>query len=261
VFLGVSATVYFALRKQWSPVKRLFFLSLPVLALGGIVASSARASQLAAIAVAVWFLLKSPHRVRGTLLAVMAGLAVYSVLPEEQLGRFSTMGEDPTSQRRLTYWHDGLEIMRQHPVLGVGYKNWIPYYRTFYDPEGQVPHNIFIEAGAELGYTGLGAFVFLIGVNLLVNARTRRMTRGKTDASARLSFWLSHGFDAALVGYLVNGFFVTVLYYPFFWINLTMSVALSEVTRRCHGAARLSGQDDPESKRPVSAFPGPTADG
>ena len=37
---------------------------------------------------------------------------------------------------------------------------------------------------------------------------------------------MSHGLDAALIGYLACGFFVTVLYYPFFWINLAMTVAL-----------------------------------
>jgi len=43
--------------------------------------------------------------------------------------------------------------------------------------------------------------------------------------------YMAHGLDGALVGYLVSGFFVTVLYYPYFWINLSMTVAL-------HGAAK-----------------------
>jgi hypothetical protein len=37
---------------------------------------------------------------------------------------------------------------------------------------------------------------------------------------------MAHGLDAALWGYLASGFFVTVLYYPFFWINFAMTVAL-----------------------------------
>jgi hypothetical protein len=43
---------------------------------------------------------------------------------------------------------------------------------------------------------------------------------------------MAHGFDGALIGYLVGGYFVTVLYYPFFWINLAMTVMLYNVTRR-----------------------------
>lgn len=39
-------------------------------------------------------------------------------------------------------------------------------------------------------------------------------------------YHLGHGFDGALIGYLVSGFFITVLHYPYFWINLSMVVAL-----------------------------------
>jgi hypothetical protein len=51
---------------------------------------------------------------------------------------------------------------------------------------------------------------------------------------------MAHGFDAALVAYLVTGFFVTVLYYPFFWINLAFSVSLRETTRRRLRAVRAA---------------------
>jgi O-antigen ligase len=41
----------------------------------------------------------------------------------------------------------------------------------------ELPHNIFVEAGAELGYTGLLAFISLIGVTFLMNYRTRKAAR------------------------------------------------------------------------------------
>jgi putative inorganic carbon (hco3(-)) transporter len=31
------------------------------------------------------------------------------------------------------------------------------------------------------------------------------------------------------VGYCISGFFITVLYYPFFWITLSMSGALRKI--------------------------------
>ncbi|MDX2441152.1 MAG: hypothetical protein QNK40_11460, partial [Desulfobacterales bacterium] len=36
--------------------------------------------------------------------------------------------------------------------------------------------------------------------------------------------------DMGLVGYLAAGFFVTVLYYPFFWVQIAMIVALHNVS-------------------------------
>jgi hypothetical protein len=52
-------------------------------------------------------------------------------------------------------------------------------------------------------------------------------------------FDMSHAFDAALIGFLACGFFVTVLYYPFFWINFAMSVALH------NSAVNAAGSDAP----------------
>jgi hypothetical protein len=48
---------------------------------------------------------------------------------------------------------------------------------------------------------------------------------------------MAQGLDCSLVGYLVAGFFVTVLYYPFFWINLAMTVALHNAARNAVAAA------------------------
>ena len=53
---------------------------------------------------------------------------------------------------------------------------------------------------------------------------------------------MAHGLDAGLVGFLVAGFFVTVLYYPFFWIQMTMTVSLFSVA--CN-----SGKEEYETAR------------
>lgn len=42
---------------------------------------------------------------------------------------------------------------------------------------------------------------------------------------------MAYGLDAGLVGYLVAGFFVTVLYYPFFWVQMAMTVAANSIVK------------------------------
>jgi hypothetical protein len=37
---------------------------------------------------------------------------------------------------------------------------------------------------------------------------------------------MSYGFDAALLGFIGSGFFVTVLYYPYFWIHCALTTCL-----------------------------------
>ena len=42
-------------------------------------------------------------------------------------------------------------------------------------------------------------------------------------------FILSYGFDAAFVGFLIAGQFVTIGYYPFMWIHLALVAAARNV--------------------------------
>jgi O-antigen ligase len=255
IFLPLSFLFYRALRAHWSRAKGWFFLFLPFSALVAIAAASSRGAQLAAGMVGLWLLLKSRYKVRGVLLAVVTALAVYLALPAEQRERFSEMGEDKTSLNRLVLWEHGIEIAGQHPLLGIGYKNWIPYYRANYVAGGQLPHNIFVEAGAELGYTGLAVLLFLIGASFHVNHRTRRLAR-RHGGRGTLPELMAHGLDAALLGYLVAGFFVTVLYYPFLWVNLAMTVALHGSVRNRAPDAVPPGAAVPHGRRGRVVVPG-----
>jgi O-antigen ligase len=143
-------------------------------------------------------------------------------------------------------------MTHDYPVLGVGYFNWLPYYQRTYGVKGQLPHNIFIQAMAEMGYSGLAAFVALIGITLAVNRRTRK--RALRSPNGRFAFFMAHSLDAAMMGFLASGFFVTVLYYPFFWINLSMTVALHEVARRELVPATLPLKPVPAGRARVGAL-------
>jgi len=224
VFSGIAIYFTRALSHQWPRWKKYIFWSMPVCAIIGIVGSASRGALVGLAAMVLWMLLKSRHKVRALLGTAILSAGVYWLLPAEQMARLQSMGDDGTSISRTTLWARGLELMRDNPVHGIGYNNWSPYMEAHFGSP-LLPHNIFIQAGAELGYTGLVAFVALIVVTLIVNYRTRRLTR-HLAAGDRFLFEMAHGLDAALIGYLASGFFVTVLYYPFFWINFAMTVAL-----------------------------------
>jgi O-antigen ligase len=129
-------------------------------------------------------------------------------------------------------WDRGLELLSQFPVLGVGYKNWgVAQQRIYGIDKLLLPHNIFIECASELGYLGLSVFFMLIVFSFINNQQTRKLVFLKNGPN-NFIVYMAHGLDGALVGYLVSGFFVTVLYYPFFWINLAMTVALNAIARK-----------------------------
>ena len=216
-------------------------------AVTGIVASSSRGAFVGCAAVVLWLLMKSRHKFRALLATLALAGLVYAITPAEMKTRFQDMGEDKTSISRTTYWKHGLEIMRDYPVLGIGYANWPEYHAINYGVRA-LPHNVFIEAGAELGYTGLAAFVALIGCTFWINRRTRQVAKLRSDGG-RFIFFMAHGLDAAMVGFMASGFFITVLYYPFFWINFAMTVAL-------HNAALNKFRTDSTSSQPGRSVPG-----
>lgn len=237
IFFPMGLYFCLAFRDRWPRWKFWGMMALlPGTALLALVATSSRGGQLAGAVVVLFMVARSRYRVRGLVTAALVIAAGWLITSDEQKDRFRVMGDDETSQARLTYWRHGREIAARNPLLGIGYKNWLPYYLTRYG-EGEVPHNIFIEAASELGYTGFLSFLLLIGATFVLNARTRRVASASDDWATFLRH-ASMGLDAALIGYLVAGFFVTVLYYPFFWMNLTLAVCVYQVALRRRAGIR-----------------------
>ena len=245
MFTVVSWHYYLAARPYLTRWRKVFILGMPMTAILSVVASSSRGALLGLGSVAVWALLRGKHRVRTALGVAVFAAAVWLVVPAQFKERFTTAGEDYTSEQRVVYWKAGLQIASQFPALGVGYFNWTPYYTDhFADPtatahslEGrvQLPHNIFIQCAAELGYVGLIAFLLLILGTLRINYQTRRLARARQAPPNDPVTLMAYALDGAMISYLVCGFFVTVLYYPFFWINLALTVALGAIARRKYG--------------------------
>ncbi len=225
VFFPLALCFYLALSEFWPKWKKAFFALFPVFALTSMISSASRGALLGGGAVLCFLLLKSKYRVRGLLgLIVVAGL-VYIAIPPEQMARLQDMGEDRTSITRMERWDKGLEMARMYPVFGVGYYNWMVADRRIFGENAGVSHNVFIQCLSELGYSGLMVFILMILYTFINNHRTREIARTMLDRGKYLVL-MSHGLDGALVGFLASGFFVTVLYWPYFWINCAMTVAL-----------------------------------
>lgn len=269
VFLPISWHFYLAakphLNKWW---KKGALLLLPVTALMGIIASSSRGALLGVGCIGLWMLARSKQRLKAIVGVAVLGTVVFVATPEEQKQRFSEAGSDSTSSRRLTYWKAGVAMANSHPALGIGYGNWLTYYKDNFvdysagvDVSGalgaaQLSHNIFVECMAELGYIGLICFVVLIVGTFVTNHGTRKMARAGPDPSPFIE-QMAYGFDGALIGFLASGFFVTVLYYPFFWINLAFTVALRQAVKHRARRARTMAATAARPPVPRATLPPP----
>jgi putative inorganic carbon (hco3(-)) transporter len=201
-----------------------------------VIGSSSRGSQVAAAVMALVAVAQSPYKFRALVSVSVLAVVLWKVLPAEQIERFQTMGDDQTSVARKVYWARGGEMMDQFPVLGIGFGNWASYHEATYGLKA-LPHNIFIEVGSQMGYLGLFGIFVLIVVNVVTNYRTRKLMRPLKDRG-RFLYYISHGLDASLIAFLIAGQFVTVMFYPYFWINFGLSVATHRAARNL--VARLA---------------------
>jgi O-antigen ligase len=167
------------------------------------------------------------------LAVVLAFFFVVSGANKARMRSALAPGRDETARDRLIKWKAGMKMFSDHPLLGVGPGNYAPEYRSEYPTWHQrklmaiAPHSIFVEGLSELGLAG---FIPLLTLWLLIarlNAGTRKVLRSLAPERSRgFEYDLSWGLDLALVGFLVSGAFLSVLYYPHMWVLLGLSAAL-----------------------------------
>jgi O-antigen ligase len=148
-------------------------------------------------------------------LIIVSGLAMAGVLPE----RLNPLRQ--TGGFRLDLWLSSLQMVRDHPLLGVGLDNFAYLYQQLYiragaaaEPNLSHPHNWVLHVWLELGLLGLIAFSWLL-------AKAWNLARGST------SKWLVAGALGAMADLLVHGFidnsyFLVDLAF-LFWLSLALS--------------------------------------
>lgn len=228
IFVPLAIAFISGEKKNVSNVWLVFLLLMPLTGLGTAIGSSSRGALVGLGAAGLWFILGRNLKqfiLYGIIVSLVATVVYFSI-PEESLQRFRSSGSDNTSKVRIERWNHGIEAMNQFPILGVGFEAWSEYYPKHFDikEEGTLlVHNIFVQCGSELGYAGLTVFVLMI---LTCFYNTRQVHKLSMEQDDQFFSHLSFGFNSALVGFLASGFFVTVLYYPYFWIHCALTNCL-----------------------------------
>jgi O-antigen ligase len=237
VFFFMSLCVLLALRPFVKNQRRWWVLMalLPGTALLTVIASSSRGGQLALAVAATLMLVKPPDFLRklGGFAVLVVLVAIF--LPQEQIDRFRTAGEDDTSQSRLAYFEIGKQIFSENPA-GIGLNNWRRYYGDFYwDPEIfrriEVSHNSYLDAFVELGLQGGIVFLLMLVAAMLMNLQTQAKLKNRTDAGSLATRGIARGINLGLLSTCIASYFMSVLYYPVFWLAFGLTSAAFQVSR------------------------------
>ncbi|WP_331344892.1 O-antigen ligase family protein [Cellvibrio sp. UBA7661] len=222
--------IYQALKERmalWERMLLALFWICPILTVLG---ASSRGAQVALFMQLVFMFRKSLFRVKPLIGVIVLSTSLYYLLPQEQKDRFSSAGDDKTSEQRLLYWEHGWEMMKDYPFTGVGFYNFIPYYEAHFSydmlyPTAQLPHNIFIQVGTDAGFIATTLFLLIICYCLVMTYKLTRIKNIEPFTKA-----VAAGLGMGVAGYVIAGQFVTVAYYPFLWVHLAFIVCLTKIT-------------------------------
>ncbi len=251
----LAGAMYVAETRRW---RKYFFAVCFFAFLGAIVASSSRGAMLGAAAVSLVGFLRSPKRLVGAFMMLAVVVAFFLFATGASRARMQSAldpDRDKTSSDRLDKWKAGMRMFGEHPVLGIGPGNFAPEYLSEHPAYLKkrlaiAPHSIYVEGLSELGVAGFTPLLIIWLLLARLNARTRKLLRSLGPERCRgFEYHLSWGLDLALIGYLVSGAFLTVLYYPHLWVLLGLSTALYSATVTEPGAA---GVPELQKLKPVS---------
>lgn len=245
-------TIYF-LRDgapRWQ--RRVTLLVLPVLLLNFVRAAS-RGGFLGLLTVILCLMIGyRPIKVRRRVTAFALSVAAISIFGGSTFWKTMQTILAPNEDYNMTsetgrwqIWQNGLSVVRQRPLLGVGARLFPEGEATLSDlgrlrvemQERQLPwqaaHNSYISVAAETGIFGLLVFVSLLLTGLGTALKSMRVARtcGADDLAA-----LSRALAVALAGYAVSAAFLSAEYQAIFYLNLGYVLAARKLARLSHVA-------------------------
>lgn len=196
-----------------------------------IITTSSRGAALALVAGGIYAARRLRMLLRGVTVLVVLGVVYFVTATPEQLERFTDIGGegDQTATERIETWNLAIEVFKDHPLLGVGVGAFPPVASRYRFSENLfVQHNIYLQAATEAGIPGL---ILLAGLLISFFANHRDLGN-HLDWKAReppFLAWMGFGLNVSMVSFMVAGFFITVLFYPFMWVLLGLSMAVRQI--------------------------------
>ena len=140
-------------------------------------AESRGASLGLAAALLTFFLIQKRKVVTGLLLTVALAGAI-SFAPKTYFDRLHTIvnyEDDASATGRLELWSIGLQLIKDHPILGVGPDNFMHYAFNG-------PHDCYIQAAAEMGIPAAVVYCIILISGLLSSIRAMNMCARLPDS-------------------------------------------------------------------------------
>ena len=219
---------------------RMFFFIVFLMGLAAMVLTFSRGGWLSislAIAYMLYVLIRK-RKVKNLVPMIVAIVMVATMMMIFALPVIShrlTQDDYGTAFSRITLMEVAFEIIRTHPLIGVGLNNYVDVMRDYDTTEEKVTfvypapvHNIYLLLASEVGILGLLAFIWFVLSLLRLGAYG--MT-SPDDLQFFLSLGLTTGFLAFLIHGMVNMMYIGSEIGPWFYSGIMTGICGSQLLR------------------------------
>ena len=243
-------SLYFA-RHGGTPQARLAAAATTGLILTAVALTYSRGAFITMALLMMFLLLWRYIRPGRLAVAVLVLVAIVATTAPGVLARVASIGgvgllgkedakvePDGAIRGRATEMLAALAVFIDHPFLGVGPGQYVPYYSERYQlldelsfrhlPRPREAHNLYFSIGAETGAAGLIVFLAIFAT-LFVGLRSLRrfwLPRSRRRADLAVAFALS------LVSYLGTGTFLHLSFERYLWFLVGVASAAVHVLRQ-----------------------------
>jgi O-antigen ligase len=257
-FMPAAAVV--AVRREFSPLKRVAAVAIAALMLAAIVFTKSRGGALGLLVMFISLVLLG-RKVRPGfgVMAICAVLIAVPFMPSSFWTRMESIVNDDLDREQFTgsrearriLIQEGIDAFVDHPLFGVGAGQFKNYNPPNFTERWHETHNVLLQVASEMGAVGLTVFVFLIIRGWMAAAAMRRMLAHPaknrdpdplrlvmSEADRRSLYTQTVAMTAGLTGWCVCAFFASVAYNWTFYYLLALIVAGRELTRHRLAAGR-----------------------
>ena len=218
-----------------------------------------RGGFLCAGVVGLFYLIRSPNRLRALLIAGLVAGAALPVMPDAFWDRMNTITapseeRDDSAAGRIHYWAVAREMAKAKPVYGVGFNTFSRSYDA-YDFSGgywgvyRACHSAWFGIMAEEGLPGFALLVVMLLQGYWTFFRVRRFTRQRPEYRELRLY--AGGLETSFSAYVCGATFLSAQYNEMLWHFVGVSIAMSVIL------AKLAEGAEPVKVRPGFASAAP----
>lgn len=236
-----------------------------------IMSTGSRGGFLAMGITVMMMALKTRYKVPAIVGMGLLGLIGLMLAPSDYIARLHsiTSANDESIQGRFVSWQVASNMIKDKPLLGIGFKNMVFDYQRYLVGvkipgnlevvPSRVAHNSYLQVWAESGTFAFIVFLFMIFSTIRLARKLAKRTRGTADA------WVipyANALECSFYGYLTGALFLNRAHFDLLYqlvaicTTLPLVVAVDRVRQAREDAARRRG---PKPARRVSIGTDPLA--